>query len=118
MQSCACKFVNLWLRYKSFTYEQLQDALDMISPGEYLWSTDLQSGYHQLPMHPDAFPFLGACIGGQIFVMTCLPFGIASACRIYTLVMAALYRPLRQSGQRLSYIIDDALGAAHQHLQG
>ena len=69
-------------------------------------------------MHRDAYPYLGTRVGGQLYVMTRLPFGIASACRIYTQVMAAVYRPVRQQGQQLSYIIDDALGVAQGHLQG
>ena len=56
-------------------------------------------------------------MGGQLFVLTCLPFGVASACRVYTQVMAAVYRIPRQRGQQLSYIIDDALGVAQTHLQ-
>lgn len=69
-----------------FKYEQLQDAIDLIRLGSFMWTTDLKSGYHQLPMHPSAYPYLGARVGGQLYVLTCLPFGIASACRIYTQV--------------------------------
>ena len=87
-----CRYKNLFLRYLAFKYESLLQALQMIHPGSFMWTTDFKSGYHQLPMHPSTFPYLGVRLGGQLFVMTYLPFGVAPACRIYTQVMAAVYR--------------------------
>ena len=47
-----------------------------------------------------------------MYVRPFLPFGIASACREYTQLIAEMYRPLRQHGEKLIFLIDDAMGAA------
>ena len=107
-----CRLLNLFLTYYPFKYEQFQQVLQLIQAGDSLWTTDLKSGYHQLAMHPSMYPYLGVSVGGQLFIMTYLPFGVAPACRIYTQLMSVVYKPLRQQGLRLSFYIDDALGVA------
>ena len=102
--------MNLFELYIPFKYESLQQVMQLLNSGDYMWTTDFKSGYHQIPMHPSAYPYLGVSWGGQLFVFTYMPFGLASACRVYTQLMASVYKPLRRQGERLSYIIDDAMG--------
>lgn len=42
---------------------------------------------------------------GQGFCFTHLPFGLSSACRVYTIIMGKVYRPLREFGFTLTYLI-------------
>ena len=76
------------------------------------WLTDSKSGYHQVPMHPDTYQCLGLEIAGRIYVMPFLPSGVASACREYTKLMSQVYGPLRLRGEKMAFLIDDAIGAA------
>ena len=39
------RYYNLWERYKAFRYEPFQEAVDMISRGSFLRTTDLKSDY-------------------------------------------------------------------------
>ena len=47
------RYVNLWEKYESFSYEQLGDVANWMQPGFHPWSTDFTSGYHHIPIHPD-----------------------------------------------------------------
>ena len=106
------RYVNLFIRYMACKYENLADAIAALEAGDWIWLTDFRSGYHQVPMHSSTFPYLGIEIAGQVYFMPFLPFGIASACREYTQLMGEVYRPLRQHGEKLALLIDDARGAA------
>ncbi|KAK9868491.1 hypothetical protein WJX84_009472 [Apatococcus fuscideae] len=106
------RYLNLFILYVLLHYENLQDAIYQLQQGHFMWTTVLKSGYHQIPMHRDTWKYLGIESGGTIYVMPYLPFGVASACREYTDLMGAVYKPLRSQGEKLAYLIDDALGAA------
>ena len=109
--------MNLFLPYHHFKYEQLSDAVEYLSPQDWFVLTDAKSGYHHIRMHQDTWTCLAVEIQGQLYTYTHLPFGLAPACRIYTVTMGEVYRPLRLHGQNLTYLIDDALFAASTHEQ-
>lgn len=102
------RYINLFDEYHSFSYESLADVPNYLKPDDFVMLTDLKAGYHQVRMHPGTHRFLGIQYGGQVYYFEHLPFGLSSACRAYTILMGEVYRPLRQRGQRMSYLIDDA----------
>lgn len=106
------RYLNMYLRYMALKYESLADAIAQLQKGDYMWLTNFKSGYHQVPMHPDTYQYLGLMIAGRVYVMPFLRFGVASACREYTQLMAEVYRPLRLKGKNMAFLIDDAVGAA------
>ena len=107
------RYINLWERYESFSYERLGDVANWIQPGFFLWSTDFTSGYHHIPIHPDYWKYLGCRLpNGMVCCFTVLPFGLSSGCRVFTHVMNEVYRPFRLAGIILSYLIDDEMGGA------
>jgi hypothetical protein len=73
--------------------------------------TDLKSGYHHIPLHESAHPFMCFQFEGKTYYYTHLPFGLAPTCRVLTQVMAEVYKPLRAEGQHLSLYLDDAMFA-------
>ena len=103
------RYINLFDEYHSFSYESLADVPQYLKPDDFIMLTDLKSGYHQVKMHPRTHRFLGIQHKGQTYFFEHLPFGLSSACRAYTIIMGEVYRPLRQRGQRMSYLIDDAM---------
>ena len=94
-------------RYLRFKYETLRDFVSQLQQGDWLITLDFKSGYHHVPMHPEAFPYLGVQLGGQIYVMTVLAFGLGPACREFTQIMAAAHLPLRHMGERMAAYVDD-----------
>jgi hypothetical protein len=102
------RYVNLFDKYVAFSYEQLQDIPLYAREGDVLCLTDFKAGYHHFRMHPADRPFLGFQFQGRFFRFKVLPFGLSSACRVYTLLMQQVYQPLRDRGLRMSFLIDDA----------
>jgi hypothetical protein len=101
-------YINLFDKYVAFSYEQLKDIIAYAQQGDWLSLTDFKSGYHHFLVHPDVQPYLGLEFEGKFYRFRVLPFGLASACRSYTRVMLQSYLPLRNLGQRMSFLIDDA----------
>ncbi len=74
-----------------------------MQPDVWFVLTDANSGYHHVPMHPDSYEYLALEFEEQLYVFIHLPFGLASACKVYTVVMSEVYKPLRLHGFCLSY---------------
>ena len=98
--------INLFDEYHSFSFESLADVPQYPKPDDFIMLTDLKAGYHQVKMHPETHRSLGVQYRGQVYYFEHLPFGLSSACRAHTIIMGEVYRPLRQRGQRMSYLID------------
>lgn len=113
-----CRYLNLFVPYQHFKYEQLDDAIEYLQPGDYFVLTDAKSGYHHIPMHRDTWTYLAVEIEGQLYAWSHMPFGLSKACRVYTIIMGEVYRPLRLQQQNLTYLIDDALFAFDSRPQG
>ena len=62
-------------------------------------------------MHPKEFQYLGFEFENQLYCFTHVPFDLSSACHVYTVIMGEVFRPLRQDGLRMTYLIDDVLYA-------
>ena len=65
------------------TIKEIVQLADATGKGGYLWTADAKDAYVRVPVHPTEWELLGIKFNGRIFVMTCLPFGLASSCRIY-----------------------------------
>ena len=65
------------------TTKEIVRLADAVGQGGYLWTVDAQDAYVRVPVHPSEWALLGIKFNGRIFVMTCLPFGLASSCKIY-----------------------------------
>ena len=102
------RYINLFDKYVPFSYEQLQDIPLYAQEEDVLCLTDFKSGYHHFSIHPADRPFLGFQLQQRFFRFKVLPFGLSSACRVYTTIMQQVYQPLRDKGLRMSFLIDDA----------
>lgn len=105
-------FVNLFLRRQPLKYDRIRDVADFIHPDDYLYTTDDKSGYWHVPIHPQFWKYLAFNLEGVDYCFTHMPFGIAPACWVYTTIKSELYRPFRAAGVRMSFLIDDQMGAA------
>lgn len=103
------RYLNAFLRYVPFHYEQLKDVLTYLGEGHYMASLDFTSGYHHLLVREDQQKYFGFAFQGRVYTFRALCFGVAPACRIFTEVVRAVHRPLRMAGMSLTALIDDML---------
>jgi hypothetical protein len=102
-------YVNAHIRHMPLTYEGLRDVQEYVSPEDFMSTLDDTKGYWHIPLHPSMWQFTAFQWQGRVYCFTHLPFGISSACWIYTTVKQAVYQPLRRMGMRLTHMIDDVL---------
>ena len=110
------RYVNRFLWKKKFKYEDMRIALTYFDKGHYINTFDLKSGYHHIDIHKDFQKYLGLQWERQYFVFTFLPFGLATACYVFTKVLQPLVKFWRSKGLRTVLYIDD--GTIVSHCQG
>ena len=112
------RYINLFDKYVSFSYEKLTDVPQYAKPGDWLCLTDFKAGYHHFRVHQEDQKYLGLSFQGKFYVFTVLPFGLSSACRTYTRFMLQVYGPLRVRGLRMTTFVDDAIFLSASEMQG
>ena len=85
----------------------------MFEANEYLFKFDLKSGYHHVDIHPDYFQFLGFQWEDKgvpnYYVFTVLPFGLFTACYVFTKLMRPLVRLWQGKGLKAILYLDDGI---------
>ena len=86
----------------------------------YFITFDLKSGYHHVDIHPDYWSYLGFSWGTHVarkfYVFKVLPFGLSSACYVFTKLLRPLVKRWRGMGiKAIVYIDDGACAAANRH---
>ena len=79
---------------------------------DYMFSFDLKSGYHHVDVAEVHQKFLGIEWGGAYYVFTVLPFGLSTACYVFTKLLRPLVRYWRARGIRIVVYLDDGLAVA------
>ena len=109
------KYLNKFLHVISFKYEDLRTAALMFEKGEYMFKFDLKPGYHHVDVHPNYHKFLGFQweIKGvtNYFVFAVLPFGLSTACYLFTKLLRPLIRYYRGRGLKALIYLDDGIVA-------
>ena len=110
------KFLNQYLWKEHFKYEDLRTLMQMFTPEDYVFSFDLKSGYHHVDIFPEHWQYLGFSWGKggrtRYYTFTVLPFGLSTACYVFTKLMRPLIRHWRGKGFRAIVYIDDGIVAA------
>ena len=87
----------------------------MFERDEYVFKFDLKSGYHHVDIHCEHQKFLGfrwdtrGC--PQFYVFTVLPFGISTACYVFTKLLRPMIRHWRGRGLKAIVYLDDGIVA-------
>ncbi len=74
--------------FKEVCYVKFREVVSMVKSlgiGARLWTIDAQDAYLRVPIKRECFKYMGFQWMGLFYAFTCLSFGLASACRIYTL---------------------------------
>lgn len=87
----------------------LTSILEGIRPRDVLASIDLLETYLHIPILPAQCRFLRFCYAGRHLQYQALPFGLASAPRCFTKILAAIGPHLRLMLVRLQAYLDDIL---------
>uniref|UniRef100_A0A2D4J0A8 ribonuclease H n=1 Tax=Micrurus lemniscatus lemniscatus TaxID=129467 RepID=A0A2D4J0A8_MICLE len=111
------KRLNRFIKYRKFKMHTLQSILVSVRQGDFLASIDLTEAYLHIPIRPSHFKFLRFCYEGRHFEYRAMPFGLSSAPRAFTKILAALTAHIRQTPIRIQCYLDDILilsSSAHQ----
>ena len=103
------KFLNEYVQYYHLKQENLNFALDLIQPTDYLTKLDLKDAYFHVKIHKDYKTFLCFPWKGILYCFTVLPFGQASAPRVFTKLLRPISATFIQNGIRCCFYIDDSL---------
>ena len=106
------RHVNDSLQVPSFKMEHAPKAASILKPGDWLFTVDMKSGYHQIPLKPSFRRFCCFEWQGKVYRWAVLPFGLSSAPRAYTKLSRVMLKYWRKLGIRCSNYIDDFLFAA------
>ena len=82
-------------------YITLEDAVQQIltlGPGALLAKIDIKSAFRLLPVHPADRHLLGMKWNGEVYLDSCLPFGLRSAPRLFNILAHLLEWILQQEG--------------------
>ncbi|CAJ0949284.1 unnamed protein product [Ranitomeya imitator] len=89
--------------------ESLRSVIASLEKGEFLASVDIQDAYLHIPIFPLHQRFLRFAVNNLHFQFTALPFGLASAPRVFTKVMSTVVSILHSRGIVILPYLDDLL---------
>lgn len=100
-------YANKFIRKKKFKYETLQYAASLAQKGDFMFTLDLKSGYHQFKLQEDLRKFCCFEWDGTVYQWQVLPFGLCTAPWSFTKIIRCLLQRWRALGYRCSNYIDD-----------
>ena len=104
------RFINMFIVCVTFRMERLDLLSRIIAAGEYMFSADLRSGYHHVPVHEDFWTFLGFTWEGVSYAFKVLPFGLSLSPFVFSKITRWVMKYFRTSHQLPgSVYIDDFL---------
>ena len=104
--------LNKYIRKIRFRMDSIYTIMALISPGDWLVSIDLSDAYHTVAMHPLSMPYLSFILFNIYYQFTCLPQGLSSSPRVFTMLMRVVMKFLRSLSVKIAAWIDDFILAA------
>ena len=103
------KALNRFLRIRSFRMESIRSVVAALQGKELLASIDIKDAYLHVPIFPGHFKFLRFALGHRHFQFVALPFGLATAPRVFTKILAPVLANLRSQGILVMAYLDDLI---------
>ena len=103
------KPLNRFLVYHHFKMEGIQVVRDILRLNKWMTRIDLKDAYFSIPIHQSHQKYLRFKWEKKMYQFTCLPFGLASAPRLFTKVLRPVVGYLRGIGIRCVIYLDDLL---------
>ena len=101
--------LNTFLHVEKFKMETLESIRTSLVPGEWVSSIDLSDAYLHIPIHPNSRKYLRFCYKAQVFQFTSLPFGLATAPQVFTMIVKEVKLMALSRGLRIHQYLDDWL---------
>ena len=101
--------LNTFLLVERFKMETPESIRASLIPGEWVSSIDLSDAYIHIPIHPNSRKYLRFCHRSQVFQFTSLPFGLATAPQVFTMIVKEVRLMALSKGIRLHQYLDDWL---------
>ena len=79
--------LNTFLHVEKFKMETPESIRTSLIPGEWVSSIDLSDAYLHIPIHPNSRKYLRFCYKAQVFQFTSLPFRLATAPQVFTMIV-------------------------------
>ena len=99
--------INACMDPPKFKMEHAPKAAAMMRPEDFMFTVDMKSGYHQIPLKPNFKRFCCFQWKGTVYRWRVMPFGLSSAPRAYTKLSRCMLAYWRARGVRVSNFIDD-----------
>ena len=102
--------LNQFLKKQHFKMSTPAEVIQEVEEGDWLVSIDLKDAYFHVPIHPSHWKFLRFCVGEEAYEFKVLPFGITTAPRVFTKMLAPVAEYVRREiGLYTSPYLDDFL---------
>ena len=101
--------LNTFLHVEKFKMETPESIRTSLIPGEWVSSIDLSDAYLHIPIHPNSRKYLRFCYKSQVFQFTSLPFGLATAPQVFTMIVKEVKLMALSRGLRVHQYLDDWL---------
>ena len=101
--------LNTFLHVEKFKMETQESIRTSLILGEWVSSIDLSDAYLHIPIHPLSRKYLRFCHRSQVFQFTSLPFGLAKASQVFTMIVKEAKLMALSRGLRLHQYLDDWL---------
>ena len=103
------KALNNFVEYSHFKIEGIHMLRDLLRKDDYMVKLNLKDAYFTVPVWINHQKYLRFLWKGTMWEFACLPFGLASAPRVFTKIMKPVIGMLRKMGVRLIVYLDDIL---------
>ena len=117
------RYVNQFLPERKSKYEGLNLVPSLFQKGDFFTTFDLKSEYHHVhvDVHQESWPYLGFSRNyGKVkkwFMFRVLPFGLSTACYVFTKLLCHLVKRWRSHGLQCIVYIGDGIYAAETREQ-
>ena len=101
--------LNTFLLVERFKLETSESIRASLIPGEWVSSIDLADAHLHIPIHPNSRKYLRFCQRLQVFQFTSLPFRLATAPQVFTIIVKEMKLMALSRGIRLHQYLDDWL---------
>lgn len=92
------KHLNNYVEYHHFKMDTLWSVIKSMTPNCSMSTVDLKDAYYSVPLSPGSQKLLKFIWKGQLYQCTCLPNGLSSCPRKFTMLLKPVYTVSRQQG--------------------